>query len=247
MADSETDKPIRFISEFVRTLRETPATRRRLFRGQNIDRPLLPKIARLAEKKGIPFSEVTNIGRNMLQRFRRESVPMLGTVRAESDWELLSIAQHQGMPTRLLGWTANALAGLWFAVSTEDPAFPMTFPPMRKLSKACRIAAILLLACLPVAAQITFSGQIAVNTITTSVDLANPVYYDATDTSLDVRTPGALTCAGYPNVGIWLHRGGTDALISEGNAQELHSSASEQLAYFRFSGFPKTHGFGTVF
>jgi hypothetical protein len=58
----------------------------------------------------------------MLQRFRRESVPALGTLRAESDWELLSVAQHQGMPTRLLDWTANALAGLWFAVSTDPPA-----------------------------------------------------------------------------------------------------------------------------
>ena len=117
----------------------------------------------------------------------------------------------------------------------------------RQFRKVCRTAAILLLVCLPVAAQVTFSGRIAVNTVNTTVDLANPVYYDATVTSLDVRTPGALSCTGYPNVGIWLHRGGTDTLISEGNAQELHSSASEQLAYFRFSGFPKTHGFGTVF
>jgi len=117
----------------------------------------------------------------------------------------------------------------------------------RHFRHVCRIAVILILLCLPAAAQVTFSGKITVNTVNSTVDLANPVYYDATDTSLDVRTPGALTCAGYPNVGIWLHRGGTDTLISEGNAQELHSSASEQLAYFRFSGFPKTHGFGTVF
>jgi hypothetical protein len=92
-----------------------------LFRGQNADKPLLPRIARLAEKKGIPFADVTDIERKMLQRFRRESVPMLGTAGTITNWELLSIAQHQGMPTRLLDWTANALAGLWFAVSTDPP------------------------------------------------------------------------------------------------------------------------------
>lgn len=113
------DEPIRFVSDFVGRLRRAPSKRRRLFRGQNTDKPLLPRIARLAEKRRIPFAQVTDIERQMLQRFRRESLPMLGSVRAETDWELLSIAQHQGMPTRLLDWTANALAGLWFAVSSN--------------------------------------------------------------------------------------------------------------------------------
>lgn len=121
MANPKADEPIRFVSEFVRRLRQTPTSRRRLFRGQNTDKPLLPRIARLAEKKGIPFADVTDIERKMLQRFRGESVPMLGTTGQITNWELLSIAQHQGMPTRLLDWTANALAGLWFAVSTDPP------------------------------------------------------------------------------------------------------------------------------
>jgi hypothetical protein len=105
----------------VRRLRQTTTDRRRLFRGQNTDKPLLPRIVRLAQKNGIPLAKVTEIERKMLQRFRRESAPMLGSSRGETDWQLLSIAQHQGMPTRLLDWTANALAGLWFAVSTDPP------------------------------------------------------------------------------------------------------------------------------
>jgi len=121
MVDPKRDEPIRFVSEFVRRLRRTPTSRRRLFRGQNTDKPLLPRIVRLAEKRGIPFADVTDIERKMLLRFRRESLPMLGVIRPETDWELMSIAQHQGMPTRLLDWTANALAGLWFAVSNDPP------------------------------------------------------------------------------------------------------------------------------
>lgn len=115
--ETSTGVAIRFVSEFVRKLRQSPTDRRRLFRGQNADQPLLPRIVRLAMKKGIPLADVTSLERAMLERFRRESAPMLGSATGETDWQLLSIAQHQGMPTRLLDWTSNALAGLWFAVS----------------------------------------------------------------------------------------------------------------------------------
>jgi len=115
------DEPIRFASEFVRRLRKTQTDRRRLFRGQNTDKPLLPRIVRLAEKRGIPFAQITGIEKRMLLRFRRESVQTLAAARSKTDWELMSIAQHHGMPTRLLDWSANALAGLWFAVSVDPP------------------------------------------------------------------------------------------------------------------------------
>jgi hypothetical protein len=122
MQNAHVPDSIRHVSDFARCLRRTPTANRRLFRGQNTDQPLLPRIVRLAEKKGIPLSDITEIERRMLFRFRQESIPMLHGVNAETDWELLSIAQHQGMPTRLLDWTANALAGLWFAVSADPPA-----------------------------------------------------------------------------------------------------------------------------
>lgn len=46
---------------------------------------------------------------------------MLPVTKQLATWELMSIAQHNGMPTRLLDWTANPLAGLWFAVATDPP------------------------------------------------------------------------------------------------------------------------------
>lgn len=85
-----------------------------LFRGQNTDKPLKPKIARQRDFKA-------DVEQQMLERFKKESGPFLGGVSPRTDWDWLSVAQHQGMSTRLLDWSANALAALWFAVSIDPP------------------------------------------------------------------------------------------------------------------------------
>jgi hypothetical protein len=114
-------KPINTVADLTNQLRHLPRVHRSLFRGQNTDQPLFPKIARVALKKGVRLSEVTDIEKRMLDRFRRESVPMLPNASDLSDWELLSIARHNGLATRLVDWTANALVGLWFAVWSNVP------------------------------------------------------------------------------------------------------------------------------
>jgi FRG domain len=84
-----------------------------IFRGQPTDKPLLPKLARPPL-----HADLENREKLMVDEFIR-TCPGLSNLAPESNWEFLSLAQHHGLPTRLLDWTYGALGALWFAVETE--------------------------------------------------------------------------------------------------------------------------------
>lgn len=86
-----------------------------LFRGQDCDRPLLPKIARTE-----PSFDSTTLEREVLKDIRRQGAQLVGG--DVDDWELISLAQHYGMSTRLLDWTSSPLVALWMALSGAQPA-----------------------------------------------------------------------------------------------------------------------------
>lgn len=94
-----------------------------LYRGQaKSEWELLPSVLRTAlGQEPAVQRQATEIA--MLERFKRESRPYIGSLPGErDDWRWLALAQHFGMPTRLLDWSENPLTALFFAVENPNGA-----------------------------------------------------------------------------------------------------------------------------
>jgi FRG domain len=81
-----------------------------IYRGQRNYWPLLPSISRNNDLEMVLVHE-----RELLEKFKNEAPRTLQLV-PNSDWDWLVVAQHHGLPTRLLDWSFNPYVALWFAI-----------------------------------------------------------------------------------------------------------------------------------
>ncbi|PTO51362.1 FRG domain-containing protein [Vibrio splendidus] len=84
-----------------------------LFRGQGVQRNLLPSVARNDKTR-----DTTNIEKRSLEQMRLIGSSFL-SLRDEDDWNAIVTAQHHGLKTRCLDWTSNPMVALWFACSSH--------------------------------------------------------------------------------------------------------------------------------
>lgn len=84
---------------------------------------LLPSIGRIHRFAGKQMKFDRGIENRFIHRFRRHSFNIYG--RELNEWEALFVARHHGLPVRLLDWSSDPLAALYFACeysSAEPPS-----------------------------------------------------------------------------------------------------------------------------
>lgn len=84
-----------------------------VFRGHSdAEYSLTPSVARSDRQDHAKYEK------SLFAMFRREAREYVDPL--SSKWEWLALAQHHGLPTRLLDWSANPLVALYYAVEKHD-------------------------------------------------------------------------------------------------------------------------------
>jgi hypothetical protein len=104
---------INSFEEFHKEFSGWPAQTRYYFRGVSKSyHDLTPSFGRSKDVTGY-YTE-----KRMLEEFKNQALAYINKV-PENDWGWLALAQHHGLPTRLLDWSTNPLVALYFAVKDD--------------------------------------------------------------------------------------------------------------------------------
>jgi hypothetical protein len=85
-----------------------------IFRGQRRYWPLLPRVT-----GNVPRGTILKNEKRLLEEFKKKAPPCLQVV-PTNDLDWLVVAQHHGLPTRLLDWTYDPYVALWFAFEKSE-------------------------------------------------------------------------------------------------------------------------------
>ncbi len=118
---------IKTFEELLETLERQKTGQTFVYRGvSNIEYQLVTSLGRCESSMGKPIDQLET---RLTKLFKESSIPYLEH-KPNNELEWLAIAQHYGLPTRLLDWTYNPLIAIYFAISST----PVTDGAVYKLS-----------------------------------------------------------------------------------------------------------------